>query len=288
MRISITKIFSITSLLITQIALALSPYLPPPRSLYLNTAYTFETANRFWSGRNNMPLQAPIKVRTLWLGFDYGIAENLALDFITGYTNSSNPAATRSNFDGIADSTLGLRWQVVDEDLTAHLPSIALRVAGILHGTYERTSGAGNNLHAPGDKVNAVEGDVIVGKHLPWDFTVTGELSYLQRSSPAPEEYIVAANLIQNITPQFNWNVGLRRVANLYGKDISDSDFTGRSSDFQALREIKNYASAGIGYNTPWGQVIGLNYARVIGNNRNTKDSHLVSLYLTLPLNRGI
>ena len=92
--------------------------------------------------------------------------------------NSPPPAS-----DGRTDFTLGLTWRVVDEDISeAGLPTVAVRVAAVLGGSYDVGLPT-----AIGDGADGVDAALIVGRIFAQRIGVSGELGFRNRNDDVPD-----------------------------------------------------------------------------------------------------
>ncbi len=262
-----------------------SPWLPPVGVLNLIAAPTQENARRFYFGTRREDLPRTINILNIWGAADYGISDDWAVDAITGYVSSTFSGGEKKVFTGRQDSALGFRYRVVDEFKHRKWPTITLRLAGILKGTYPLSNGFTGDLQSPGDRVNAVETDLILGRLITnGDISLALEGGYLFKGSPSPQEYFVNFTFAEGIGQHFNYNIQFRRQANTSGIDIGGPGFQGFGRDFQMTKEIKNYLSFGIGYTTTSNSYIAFDYSRVIGQGRNTKISTIYSAFFVIPI----
>lgn len=278
-RILLTCLLLVSSFFLN-VAFAISPWTPEQNQFVYTFSYTNEFANNFYFGKTFTPLPATVVIDSLWGGFDLGLTDDLALDGLVGYSWSSFPGASRGPFDGFQDTWIGLRYRVLNEfKFKRWVPTITVRIAGIVKGEYPLSTGG--NIHSPGDGVNGVVFMIAFGKQLPANFAIAGETAYVLRDRPAFNQYLVAIGLYRFQDKHFSWNVQYRRSADVFGLDIGGPGFTGTQPDFQALRELKNYISGGVGYTTNHGMYIGAEANFVAFPGRNTKQSTIFALYLS-------
>ena len=98
-----------------------TPWLPEPGKAIVSIQFVNGSFRDFIYGSNSAALTDPYKQNTLFTSVEYGLKRDLALDVETGYTKASAgrigiPPLTdlvpRQGASGIADTTIGLRWQV--------------------------------------------------------------------------------------------------------------------------------------------------------------------------------
>lgn len=259
-----------------------SPWLPIPESGTASLSYVFQTADEFYKADKNGPTPGggeDLDQHTLWLNMNYGLSENLALDFRTGYAKSDFVLAgptTDDSFNGLTDSTLGLTWRVVDEDISEHnLPSVAFRLAAIIAGDYET-----GHINSIGDGGSGAEASVIVGKIFADKVALSGELGYRDRENSIPEEvffnlsayYLFNSKLTASF--EFKWNDATS------GLDIGEPGFS--PSKFPELEEDFQVVGLGLSYNVMNSVNLGLNLATVV-DGRNTSKSNAIGLTIGYP-----
>ena len=134
-----------------------SPWLPIPGQFSLGLNHTEQSGNDAYIGDTQLPLSAitggaasKYRRATTTLRLDYGLSDSLAFDAAIGYAKVKVGAA--DNDSGRTDSTLGLRWRVLDEYENPALPTLTLRGAAILKGSYD-----GARLASVGKGANGFE-----------------------------------------------------------------------------------------------------------------------------------
>ncbi len=265
-------------------ASAYSPWLPIPGDKSVALAYSQERFQDFWKGQKHARLADDITLRTLWLAADYGFNDAIAFDLLTGFVRSDYSPATRGHFKGRADSRLGVSVRVLDEDATtADLPTVTLRLAGILEGTYPLSSAG--NPHAPGDGVSGFESSLLVGKRLPLfnsesPFALSGEGGFRYRQKPVPNELFFSARVAQTVLQSLIWHAAWQYQRSLSGGDIGVAPFSPTALGFQGLKERVHSAECGASYTFVPGRVLGVAFSWVF-DGRNTGKSRIASVVLS-------
>ena len=124
---------SITAGLITcasAFAQSYSVWLPKEHELVVTPAYTFQMFDEFWAGGQKVKLPSYDYQHTMFLGFEYGLTEQIALDLTGGYTWVHTKAFGADNHDdGLEDTTFGVRYRILDEETSAlpFMPSLGRR-----------------------------------------------------------------------------------------------------------------------------------------------------------------
>ena len=104
-----------------------SPWLPIPGQFSLGVNHTEQSGVDAYIGATQLPLSAitgggasNYKRATTSLRVDYGLSDSLAFDAAIGYAKVKVGAADSDS--GMTDSTLGMRWRVLDEYENPALP----------------------------------------------------------------------------------------------------------------------------------------------------------------------
>lgn len=237
---------------------------PALGQLVVGGLYEQSEAYYVWQGhdRHNITVHAQdgehygIDVRQGYLMLDYGLTERWAMDFDIGVSSigwrSFDPTAAIEQSTGLMDFTLGVRYQLIQETTNSWLPTLTVRAAGILPGTYNE-----DLAFAPGNHVAALEPSVLLRKHLGWTgFGVWGDALFRWMDSPASEQYIAAFGLFQQIK-RWELDVGYRHLQAISGSDIvlippaagSPPPWDGITYP-RDVREISDAIDAGFSYTT--------------------------------------
>lgn len=177
-------------------ASAQSVWLPPVGRVQTGVQYVFETYSElFGARRQTVRLRDDVNQHTVFLTGEYGLSPHWALDatlgFVTTETRAFGPAFSTDS--GLADSRVGVRHCLLNEFEVGNewLPTVTLRAGGIIAGTYEYLSPAG-------DGASGMESSFLVGKVLPaWGIGLHSEVGYRVRENPVPDEYFAVMNVFK-------------------------------------------------------------------------------------------
>lgn len=226
-----------------------SAWLPEPQTGYVSLSYVYQTADEFYRAASKRPTPGggeDLSQGTAWLSFSYAFSDSLAMDFQAGVAKSdfvTGPGIPTPNdsFKGLADTTVGLTWRIVDETVS-ELPSIALRAAGIIAGNYE--TGYINSL---GDGGDGFEVSAIVGKFLTDRISMSAEVGYRDRNSDIPANYYANLSGLFLVNEQLALGLGYNVVNASSGLDIGDPGFS--PDRFPELEEDTESAMVRLFYN---------------------------------------
>jgi hypothetical protein len=266
---------SVAGLLIGAPAVAQhSVWLPGADKLVVTPSYVYQTFDQFWMGAEKVDLGGDLFQHTAFLGFDYGLTDDTALDATVGWVwSEADGVFGDNNDDGLTDTTFGLRQRFVDESALGlwWVPSLALRVGGIIPGTYDP-----NFEFSAGDGVAGAEVSLLGGKSICSGFGLYGDVGYRYRDGKVPDEWFGSAGLF------LSWKflsatAGYRFFEGLSGNDIGDTGFT-----FPTVKEISQNLEASIGFTDPGGRYYQLFYAHTIdGRNTGQRDIFGAAISLT-------
>ena len=243
----------------------------------ISLVYTYQTFEDFYKGDQDASYPfGRSHQQTTFAIFEYGLTDALAIDVTLAYSHTSttdSPVAPTGGVDsGLADSSIGFRWRIVDEFEKPNAPTLTVRVGGIVAGTYD----AGLPYSA-GDGASGVEAALMFGKDFGHSgFGLYGETGYRHRAEKVPEDLVALLGLYKTLG-DWSTNFGLRHVHALSGSDIGDPGFK-----FQELQEIATYIEASVGHSNAKGRYIGAHFAQTI-NGRNTAKKTVFGLSVTFP-----
>jgi hypothetical protein len=255
-----------------------SPWLPEPETGNVNTSYVFQTSDEFYRAAEKKPTPGggeDLSQHTLWLSVNYGLTDDFAIDFRTGYSKSefiTGPGIPTidDSFTGIADSTIGFTWRFVDEDVSEKFtPSAAIRIAGIVAGDYDT-----GYINSIGDGGSGFETSLILGRMFGENFALSGEMGYRKRNNDIPDETfynVTAYYVFSALTTSLEY----KQVNALSGLDIGGPGFM--PSKFPQLDEDYQLFGLGFSYSVTESLNVGLNLATVISG-RNTNDSDALGI----------
>ncbi len=246
-----------------------SAWLPEPSRWEVALSYTFETFDEFYGAGQKMDYPERIDQHTAGIFLDYGLRSNIALDLRLGYVRTTDKGRTE---DGLMDTLIGLRWKLVDEFSQGRewMPSIALRLGGVIEGNYEVGFPS-----AVGDGASGFSGSLLFGKTFPKGFGAIGEVGYLWRNKNVPEEYFVTSGIFRRFGQRLDLSLSYRLRRSVSGLDIGGPGFT--ASRFPELKEIAHNLDFTFGWAGKSGRYYSFTLARTI-DGLNTGDKTIVSL----------
>lgn len=262
-----------------------SAWLPARQEIKVTPGFSYSTFDEFWVGRMRVdPLEAndeSLDQYTGYVALEYGILDNLAADATVGYTASSSPDTFGNDSDdGLADTLLGMRYRLVDENDAPcpYAPTISVRIGGVIPGTYDE-----NQPFSVGDGAYAFESSLLLGKAFGSSgFGLYGDIGYRVRENPVPDDLFGTGGAFQQIGP-VTLAAGYRHVQSLSGLDIGGPGFDpgrGDSHGFPALKEIVQLFEGGISYTDGGGRNYQFTVAKSV-DGRNTGDKLIFGFNVT-------
>jgi len=243
-----------------------NPWLLTPGEVDVNISYVNQDAGSFYLADEKTDID--IVQNTYWLGVKYGISDNLALDFKTGYAQNEFSGDTVS---ARTDSTLGLTWRFNDEFINDdNYPSAALRFAVIAKGNYDV-----GTINAIGDGASGFETSLLLGKAFTDRFAVSGELGYRNRNNNVPDEFLLTANTFYNLTDRFSVSAGYYYINSDSNLDIGDPGFS--PDDFPIVNEDSETIGVGASFQINDSMYAGIDIAKVI-DGRNTAKNDIMAV----------
>lgn len=271
-------------------ASAQSPWLPLAGQLIATPGFSWSTFDKFWAGDQSVNVlkqngESLDQINT-FVDLDYGILDRLAFDATLGWTQVYSTKTFMSHdTDGLADTTIGLRYRVLDE--AEYLPLVTARIGGVLAGTYKA-----NTPFSPGDGVNGFDMMALFGKTFGESgFGSYGHIGYRVRDDPAPDEFLAGAGVYKQFVGLFSEfdaltiTAGYRHVQSTSGLDIGGPGFdpaAGKSSGFPALKEINQLFEGAIGYTDAGGRHYQFSAAQSV-DGRNTGDKTIFGVTVSIP-----
>ncbi len=249
-----------------------SVWLPKAEELVVTPAYTFQSFDEFWLGRDKVKLPHHEYQHTMFLSLEYGVTEQIALDLTGGYTWVHTKAFGGDNHDdGLADTLFGVRYRLIDEETSAlpFMPSLGVRVGGIIEGTYDE-----NFPFSAGDGASGVEGSLLAGKAICPFFGVFGDIGYRWRNHDVPEDIFGSIGAYAT-WKRFTLHAGYRHTQGLSGKDIGEVPFP-------KVKEIQQNIETGLGYSDTGGRYYQIFYAHTI-DGRNTGEKDIIGVAFSYP-----
>ena len=256
-----------------------SPWLPIPGQFSLGLNHTEQSGDNAYIGNKLLPLTAitggaasKYKRATTTLRLDYGLSDALSFDATIGFAKVKVGAA--DNDSGMTDSTLGLRWRVLDEYEDPALPTLTLRGAAILKGNYD-----GARLASVGKDANGFEVAIVLGKQITPTFALSGEVGVQNRSDNVPNAIFYELAARYRFAPQWSASLGYSNRKFGGNLDIGGAGFS--PARFQEVREERGVVKAGVGYAFASNQGVALNLAKTTSGRNTVKDDRAIGLSYT-------
>ena len=272
----------VTSVVCPTLQAQTSVWLPEPGHFTATPAYAYQTFDEFWVGKDKVKLDPYDSIQhTALVSLEYGMCPKTALDLTVGYVWSEseafNDAHTKQTDDGVADTRFGLRYRLVDEKTAGcpWAPSQALRVGGIIKGSYEE-----NTPWSAGDGASGLETSLLFGKAFGESgFGLYGEFGWRWRANDVPEDLFGSFGVYQSIGI-VTVSAGYRGVTGLSGGDIGGTGF-GTAYGFPETKEASQNVEAGVGVRDNGGRYYQIFGAKTLAG-RNTGDKWVVGASITV------
>lgn len=253
-----------------------SPYLPIPGAGQVSVGYTNQSGDDFWVGSTKMTLPAKIKFNNLSVGAQYGLTDSLAIDGTLTYTSSRfgvAAGASTGNESALSDSTVGIKWRLVDEFETTGAPTVSLRAGAIIKGNY-----ATGKIDAINDGASGIEVSALIGKYLTPAFSISGELGYRQRGNTVPKDTFGSIDVNYGFNSVVSASLGFSSVRASGNLDIGGPGFS--PARFQEVKEERDLVHAGVNFNLLPGTSLSFNYGKVTAG-RNTIKADVFGVAVT-------
>ena len=257
-----------------------SPWLPIPGQVLLGVNHTEQSGTDAYIGSKQLPLSAitgggasNYKRSTTAVRVDYGLSDAFSLDAAVTFGTVKVGAADKDS--GRGDSVLGLRYRVLDEYEDPALPTLTLRAAAILKGSYE-----GARLAAIGKGSNGSEFSVVLGKQLNPIFSLWAEAGLQKRSDNVPTAQFYEVGARARFSPQ--WSASLGYISKKFdgNLDIGGPGFS--PARFQQVQEERGVVKLGLGYAFASNQGVALNLAKTNSGRNTVKDDRAAGLSYTV------
>jgi len=262
-------------------ATAASPWTLARGDLALTPTFLYETFDRFFLGTDETRgPERGVHQTTFSTTLEYGILDELTADLTLGFTRSVvETAAGDDGEDGLADTTFGLRYRLVDEFTSDSpwMPTLGVRVGGIVEGTYQQ-----GLVQSPGDGASGVQADLLFGKSFGASgFGMSGSVGYRHRTELVPDDLLLSLGVYQTFLQYGLASVGFRHEQGLSGSDIGDQGF-----NFPGLKEIATSLESSLSLRHPDGHSLGFVFAHTF-DGRNTGKKLVYGGVLTLVFPTG-
>lgn len=253
-----------------------APWLPIPGSGSIGVNYVNQTADSAYIGDKQLPISGitgggaqEYKRQSYGLKLVYGLADAVSLDASFGRGKVRVGAADNSN--GNTDSTIGVNWRVLDEYASRSVPTLTLRLAAIINGSYD-----GARLAALGKDSSGYELGATLGRQLGNSFRVWGGVGLEKRSNDVPTATVFDINGAYSVTPNLSLSVGYTNKQFDGSLDIGGPGFS--PAAFQRVKEQRQTARLGASYALAGNQTIALNVGKVLNGRNTVKDDSIVGL----------
>ncbi len=265
------------ALLAPAVAGAQSPWLPPEGELSINPSYRFETYDEYFFGSGAEDLPFDVDRHVILATVEYGILENLAVDFTSGYVDTKSSQV--DDDDGLADTTIGLRYRVLDEfkhDFPDWVPTLTVRLGGVIEGTYERFT-----IEAPGKGSSGVDGSLLIGKVLgDSGFRVFADTGYRVYANEASDEFFVGVGVARTFFDAIDLSVTYRHLESLSGPAVDDITFP--RERYPERRESADTVEIGLGFETLEGRYFAVSVGKTVAG-ESTADMLMFGFSAFLP-----
>ncbi len=255
-----------------------TPWLSEPGSVQFSFTQVQQSSDEFYKKTDTTNLQAAtgldeLVLDTTWLGFNYSVDDNVALDVKTGYARNKNE-------NGLTDTTIGVSWRLVDEFISYNnVPSTVVRAAVIFQGDY-----ATGSPSAIGDGADGLELSVIMGRFISPRVAVSGEVGYRSRNSDVADDAFFKVGAYALPVQGVSLSINYSRTDALSGINIGEEGFVENGVvNFHKLEEDIELVDIGFSYSPTPQLNFGFNAGKVI-DGKNTAKSDVVALTLAYSL----
>jgi len=225
-----------------QIPFAEPARLPEPNQFVLTPWYNYSVFRKVWIGDNKTSIEVQPKydfeLNDGMLRLDYGLSDRFALDLNIGATEAATRAWNPDNDPeikyGLMDTQFGLRYRLFDERQHEewYVPTLTLRLGGIIRGTYDA-----DFPMAPGDGASGGEASILSTKTFKCGAGFYLQGGYRLRNNHVPQTVFGETGL--SYTFKFDWvvnslsfYVGYRGLYDLNGPDLQGERVAGTPHDF--------------------------------------------------------
>ena len=272
-------IFVFCVAILSPASLIADPWTPIAGDSSVYGSYGFESFDEFYRGttKSDLPF-GHLDQHTVTLGVEYGVTDDLALEFSSGYVRTDAGGGLGSE-EGMNDSNVTARWRFLDEFAPGNraLPSMAVSVTGVVAGSYDED----DFPLAPGDGSHAAGAGLHIGKLIGESgLGVFTELGYHFREGRVPDQLLIFACLFQTIGDHFTISALYHQEAAQSGIDLGTPEFSpGRAPE---LKERKDLVEFAVGYEFKSGVYLGGSFGMVL-DGRNTGDSEIINVSVAVP-----
>lgn len=227
-----------------------------------------------------------IDINQGYVALQYGITERWAADLNIGATTegwrSFSPDNSVVSTTGLADFSLGVRYQLFNEETTESpwIPTLTFRAGAVLPGTYSQSM-----PFAPGLRSAAIEPELLLRKHFGWPgLGVYGDALYRWNRTTGNDQYITVVGLFQQIK-RWELDAGYRHLQTLSGGDITFTTPGALDSIVypRDTREIQDSIEAGFSYTTAKRHIRYGFHSRTVFDGNNTDRKFWVGGSIDIP-----
>jgi hypothetical protein len=253
-----------------------SPWLPIPGGGSISASYVNQSGDSAYIGDRKLPISTitggaaqRYKRESSGLKFSYGLADAVSVDANLSYAKTRVGAADNSS--GLADSVIGVNWRVLDEFERRSLPTVTLRLSGIINGNYD-----GARLAALGKDASGYGVSVLVGRQFTPKFSLWGGLGFEHRANGVPNATFFDVNAAYAILPRLSLAAGYTNKQFGGDLDIGGRGFT--PAAFQKVKEERETVRLGLSYAIASKQTVGLSFGKAVGGRNTVKDDSIIGV----------
>ena len=218
---------------------------------------------------------------TVTLAVRYGITSRVGVDLSVGQT-AVNFRPQTEKVGGLDDTRIGITSVLVSEfddvGVDYHLPTISMRIGGIIKGTYD--SGADVvGPSAPGLGENGAEAALLFGKYFAdIGFGLNASVGFKHYSGEVPGRLLWSAGAYQSVVDQVVLSGQITSERSGSGPDIGGPGFTG---DFKAVREEDTQGELSVTYTGLTDTQVGVFGAKCLSfGNRNVGNATTLGIFV--------
>ena len=273
-------------------AWAQSAWLPSEGELVLTPGYVFSTFDAFRVGDQKVTVlrdnNASFDQHNAFVVAEYGITPDLAADLNIGYVRAGTgdfAGFGRTSVDGLSDTSIGLRYRLLQpSESGSWVPNLAIRVAGIVEGSYDVAYAAPLN---PGDGASGGEVSLLFGhQYSSIGFGYFGDFGFRHRAERVPQDLFGSFGIFQDLSVTglrgVTLSLAYRHTQGLSGGDIGGPGF-GTIYGFPQVRERLQLVEGGLGYTDAGGRTYQFTVGMKI-DGRNTGERTVYGFSVSFPL----
>lgn len=254
-----------------------SAYVPLPKQFVITPSFVYQSYNDFWLGTKSTSLKPnDVKQYSGFMTAEYGVMPKIALDATLGYTTVESKAFGKPHSrDGLADTTLGVRYQFLDETKVSYpfAPTAALRLGGIIKGSYDDDFPS-----SPGNGASGFDISMPLGKQLGTSgFAIVGDIGGRIFPNDVPNYIYGSAGLQQTLMNCVTISADYTYSGACSGSDIGDPGFT-----FPHTKQVAHTVGGSIGFTDKGGRYYQV-YGGATVDGRNVGQQSIIGCSVSLP-----